>query len=338
MLVAALTALGAEPSYAVGAVVAATGTNAAPGSGPDMIVEADEYDYSFLWLTPDIGVITNLEYDHPDLFPDQETYDSAFARFAANLRPGARLIIAADDPGCQRLLARAGFTAQAAVVSFGESEGVDWRLIVTTEGSVVVGPSGERIALNLAVPGRHNARNATAALAALVALGHEPAAAAAALSTFRGVGRRFEPKGEAGGAVVVDDYAHHPTEVRATLRAARDRFPNRRIVAAFQPHTFSRTKALLDDFAASFGDADQVVIFDIYPSRETDSLGISVADLVVRIPNGAIAGGSIASAADCLAQLVRPGDVVLTIGAGDITTVGPRLLARLAERSEGNHG
>jgi UDP-N-acetylmuramate--alanine ligase len=332
MLVAALTELGADPSYAVGATVAATGTNAAPGNGAEMVVEADEYDYSFLWLTPDVAIVTNIEYDHPDLFPDQEAYDSAFARFAANLRPGGKLIVAGDDPGVQRLIGRSDFSAHDALVMFGETEGVDWHLACSQNNVEVVPPSGERLNLPLRVPGRHNARNATAALAALVALGHAASDAAMALGTFRGIGRRFELRGEAAGIVVVDDYAHHPTEVRATLRAAKDRYPERRIVAVFQPHTFSRTKALLDDFAASFDDADEIVILDIYPSRETDSLGVSSADLIDRIPNGARAGGPAKSAADCLTSIVRPGDVVLTIGAGDVTGIGLRLLAQLAER------
>lgn len=338
MLVAALTALGADPSYAVGATVAATGTNAAPGGGAEMVVEADEYDHSFLWLTPDVAILNNIEYDHPDLFPDQETYDSAFARFAAHLRHGGRLIVAGDDPGIQRLLARPDFSAGDSLVTFGEKPECDWQMHFAGDRSQVVAPSGERVELQLAMPGRHNARNATAALTALVSLGHPISDAAAALSTFRGIGRRFELKGEQGQVVVVDDYAHHPTEIQATLRAARERYPERRLVAVFQPHTFSRTNALLDDFAASFGDADEVVILDIYPSRETDSLGISSADLIERIPNGARSGGPASTTADCLAAIVKPGDIVLTIGAGDVTGVGPRLLRLLAVREGGANG
>jgi UDP-N-acetylmuramate--alanine ligase len=329
MVVSALTALGSDPSYAVGAIVAVTGVNAAPGGGAEMVVEADEYDYSFLWLKPDVAIITNIEYDHPDLFPDQAAYDSAFARFAANLRPGGRVVVAGDDPGVQRLLARSDAPTMDRIVAFGESGEVDWRLVEGNGGYDVVTPAGAHLSLRLQPPGRHNARNAAAALAALVSLGHEAADAAEALATFRGVGRRFELKGEAGGVVVVDDYAHHPTEVRAVLRAARERYPERRLVAAFQPHTFTRTKALLNDFAASFGDAHETVILEIYPSRETDSLGVSSQDLIERVPRGARHGGTANEAAGRLAALVRSGDLVLTIGAGDVTSVGPALLKLL---------
>jgi UDP-N-acetylmuramate--alanine ligase len=329
MLVSALRALGADPSYAVGAVVQATGTNAAPGAGPDMVVEADEYDYSFLELTPDVAVITNIDYDHPDLFSDQERYDAAFARFASQVRPGGTLVVASDDTGCRRLLERPDLDLVGRIVTFGEDDGSDVRLLCEEGGYRIATGRELPVDLDLQVPGRHNARNAAAAVAALVVLGQEPARAVGALAGYAGVGRRFELRGEAGGVTVVDDYAHHPAEIVATLRAARERYPGRRIVAAFQPHTYSRTKALLAEFAASLQVADEVAVLDIYPSRETDSLGISVADLIRLIP-GAHAAGPAITAATPIAALTRPGDVVLTIGAGDVTGVGPRLLELLA--------
>ncbi len=330
MLATALRALGADPSYAIGAVLGTTGTNAASGAGEAMVVEADEYDHSFLWLTPDLAIITNVEYDHPDLFADQSAYDAAFARFVANLRPGATLVLAADDAGCTRLRARADFATPASLVTFGQDRGADWRLEGGEGGWQATMPSGDVLPLPLAVPGAHNARNAVAALAALVALDHVPAAAAAALGTFIGVGRRFEVKGEAGGVTVVDDYAHHPSEVRAALAAARDRYPGRRVWAVFQPHTYSRTRALLVEFAASFADADRIVVLEIYAARETDSLGIGARDLVARLPEGALLATGPEDAAHRLAALVAPGDVVLTLGAGDVTTTGPRLLQLLS--------
>lgn len=330
MVVTALRELGAAPSYAVGAVVGASGTNAEPGDGPDMVVEADEYDHSFLWLTPDVAIINNVEYDHPDIFPDQDAYDSAFSRFAANLRPSGRLIVAGDDAGVQRLLARADFPHRDQIVTFGETGECTWRLHGNADDYAIETPAGT-VPLRLSVPGRHNARNATAAHAVLVALGHDPLAAASALSEFRGVGRRFDLKGEFEGIVVVDDYAHHPSEIVVTLRAARERYPNRRVVAAFQPHTFSRTKALLAEFAAALDGADLAVVLDIYPSRETDSLGVSSADLLSRVSAPALPGGSPSEVIDVLLGTVRSGDVVLTIGAGDVTAVGPALLERLRD-------
>ncbi len=334
MLVTALRDLGADPSYAVGAVVGATGTNAALGAGEAMVVEADEFDYAFLWLSPDVAIVTNVEYDHPDIFPDQQSYDEAFAQFAARLRPVGTLVIAADDPGCQRLRAKTASITRGRIVTFGESDDADWRLNRDAGGWQVTSAGRTPIRLAPAVPGRHNARNATAALAALTALGHDPAVSATALMSFTGVGRRFEIKGEVDGVLVVDDYAHHPSEIRATLRAARDWYPDRRLWAVFQPHTYSRTKALLADFAAGFDDADEVMILDVYAARETDTLGISSADLRSLVPGSCYAAGRPADAAAALTGKVRHGDVVITLGAGDVTNVGPQLLTALRERTE----
>jgi UDP-N-acetylmuramate--alanine ligase len=329
MLVTALRALGDDPSYAVGAVLSSTGTNAELARGPAMVVEADEFDRAFLWLTPDVAIVTTVEYDHPDVFPTQSDYDQAFVEFAEQVRPGGTLILAADEPGCRRLRESLGSFERRRIVTFGETTDADWRLAQRDTAWIVETPGGERVTLSLLVPGRHNARNATAALAALISLGHEPNAAARALETFAGVGRRFELKGEANGITVIDDYAHHPTEIVATLQAARERFPGRQIWAVFQPHTFSRTKALLDDFSRSFEGADRVMILDIYAARETDNLGISSADLRNRVGAGVLAADGVTSAVDQLIEQTRPGDVVVILGAGDVTHVAPGLLERL---------
>jgi UDP-N-acetylmuramate--alanine ligase len=332
MIVTALRALGADPSFAIGAVLGGAGTNAAPGTGEEMVVEADEYDWSFLHLHPHVAVITNVEYDHPDLFPDTDAYDAAFVTFVAGMRPEGALVIAADDPGCVRLIARQDWSPPRSIVTFGESADADWRLERTEEGWRVTGPDDIAVPLSLGVPGRHNALNATAALAALVCLGYDAAAAAAALESFRGVGRRFETKGEARGVLVIDDYAHHPSEIAVNLRTAKERFPGRRLWAVFQPHTFSRLKAMLTDFAESFSDADRVMILDVYAARETDDLGIASADLVRLLPTGTLTARDPADAARLLAGVVAPGDVVLTLGAGTITDTGPLLLANLQAR------
>jgi UDP-N-acetylmuramate--L-alanine ligase/UDP-N-acetylenolpyruvoylglucosamine reductase len=329
MVVTALRALGADPSYAIGAVLGATGTNAAPSTGSAMVVEADEYDYSFLHLTPEVAVITNIEFDHPDLFPNQDAYDEAFARFVAGIRREGTLVIAADDPGCDRLRRRADFAPPARLATFGEAGDADWILHKVADGWQVRGRAGVEVALPIQYPGRHNARNAAAAFAAVVALGYDPPVVAAAVGGFTGLGRRFEAKGEAAGVTVIDEYAHHPTEIRASLAAARERFPGRRLWAVFQPHTFSRTKALLPDFGAAFAGADRVMILDVYAAREVDDLGISAADLLELLPPDAVAAGGPADAAAKLATLVAPGDVVLTLGAGTITEAGPLLLERL---------
>ncbi len=333
MIVSALRALGRDPTYAVGAVLTETGANAGPGQGDTAVVEADEFDHAFLWLRPEVAVITNIDYDHPDIFPSQEHYDADFAAFAGCVRNGGTVVLAADDPGCQRVLARPEFPRHLRIVTFGESADAAWQVCAGDGRWIARTPEGTEIPFCLQGPGRHNARNALAAAAALAALGCEPGATLAALARFRGIRRRFELKGEARGVLVIDDYGHHPTEIAATLRAARERYPGRRLWAVFQPHTFSRTRALLHEFAGAFGDADEVMILEIYPSRETDSLGISAEDMRSLMTKRPHAADRPADAAALLATLVQPGDVVLTIGAGDVTAVGPLLLSVLRERA-----
>ncbi|MBA3336140.1 MAG: UDP-N-acetylmuramate--L-alanine ligase, partial [Chloroflexia bacterium] len=330
MLVAALRSLGADPSYAVGATLLETGTNAAAGGGPVMVVEADEYDRSFLWLRPDIAVVTNIDYDHPDVFPDQTSYEAAFAAFVANVRPNGTLIIAGDDPACARLLSDRAVD-RTRIVTFGDAPGLDWRVSSMGSDWLVADPHGKELTLSLRVPGLHNARNATAALAALVTLGFAPDAAGAALGAYSGVARRFEIIGRAGGVTVIDDYAHHPNELRATIAAARGHYPTRSIWAVFQPHTYSRTQAMLEGFAGALHGADRIMLLDVYAARETDTLGVSAADLLARLPVGAIGVAGPSQAVERLATELRPGDLVLTLGAGDITTVGPALLQLLTE-------
>ncbi|HQY31432.1 MAG TPA: UDP-N-acetylmuramate--L-alanine ligase, partial [Thermomicrobiales bacterium] len=259
MVVTAMMALQRAPSYAIGAIVQSEGTNAAPGDGAAMIVEADEYDYSFLWLKPQIAIITNVDYDHPDLFPDQDAYDRAFLRFTLGIRPGGTLILNGDDAGVQRLLPQLQ-RADLQVVTYGERSGADW----TIAGSIVRAPDGREVRLNLQVPGRHNIGNATAALIAMESLGAPVGEGAAALGTYTGVARRFEIKAEVGGVTIVDDYAHHPQEIAATIQAARSRYPDRRLVIAFQPHTYSRTKALASAFAEALTAADVPMVLNIY--------------------------------------------------------------------------
>ncbi len=335
MLVWALRALGADPTFAIGAVLDGPqgATNAAPGSGAEMVVEADEYDRSFLRLHPDIAIITNIDYDHPDIFSTLEEYDRAFVDFVSGMRAGGTLVISADDPGCARVMGRADWQPGGEVVTVGASPHVAWRIERTDEGVRVVGKDDVAVSLVLRVPGEHNVQNASAALAALTALGYDASAAAAALADFPGVGRRFDLKGEANGVVVIDDYAHHPREIAATLRAARERFADRRLWAVFQPHTYSRLKALLPEFAIAFGDADRVMILDIYAARETDTLGVSADNLLELLPGGSVLTRDPAHAAEQLAELVQPGDVVLTLGAGNITDAGPLLLDRLQAKT-----
>ena len=327
MLVSALTHLRQDPSYAVGAVVGTSGTNAAPGEGELMVVEADEYDHSFLWIKPAVAIVTNIDFDHPDIYPDQAAYDHAYLRFLAGVPADGTIVANVDDAGTRRVLADAAGVF-ARVIWVGRSETSSWRL----DGDQLTTSKGERLTLELQVAGSHNQLNAAMATAALDAVGIPPADAARAIGAFTGVGRRFEPKGDVAGVTVVDDYAHHPVEIAATLAAARGRFPNRRLWAVFQPHTYSRTKLLLDDFARALDGADAIVLLDIYPARETDTLGVSSRQIAGRMARPPLEVRRPADAAATLAERVEDGDVVLTMGAGDVTLVGPALLSILGSR------
>ncbi len=327
MLVTALDALGADPSYFVGAVVGNTGANSAWTDGNQIVVEADEYDRSFWTLHPDIAIITNIEFDHPDIFT-HETYDEAFARFASQVAPEGALVVRGDDPGVARILPSLSFSPFR-VVTFGLEPGLDWQAVELESSWAVQPPDGAPVALDPRVPGKHNVLNATAALAALDALGFDRARAAAALETFSGVGRRFEFAGEAAGVTVIDDYAHHPTEIAATLQAARERFPGRRIWAVFQPHTYSRSKALIGDFAAALAVADEIVVLEIYAAREDDDGSVSSGDLARRIGPRADVIPGVSDVVPAVYPLLRDGDVVLTIGAGDVTHAAPALVRAL---------
>ena len=371
MLAEALTGAGLDPSFAIGGVVRALGTGAHVGAGRAFIAEADESDRSFLNYEPLIEVVTNVEPDHLDSYGTPEAFERAFLDFARNcLRPGGRLIVCADDPGGARL-ARAAAEWGVSVTTYGvrgPGAGEDGRLVddahvrveitdrradgtsatltlwsdETTGGPpapvrpgdcAVTGP----IALELNVPGDHVALDAAGAWAAGIELGVDPALMARSLGAFGGTGRRFEDRGEADGVRVVDDYAHHPTEIEALLRTARRVVGERggRVLVLFQPHLFSRTEAFAPRFGAALGLADEVVVAPVYPARETQEdfphvTGATVAD---RVPGGAryLADGR--AAARLIADEARPGDLVLTVGAGDVTELAGVVLERLAARA-----
>lgn len=332
MLVWTLRSLGLDPSFAIGAEIPDAASTVSVGTGPAMVAEADEFDHQFLWLRPEVSIITNVEFDHPDVFATPEAYEDDFRRFAGTVRPGGTLLMAGDDAGSKIVLQGARLPAGAHLQTFGEHDTADWRVEGTEGAWNLRTPGKQYLPLSLAVPGRHNARNAAVAIAALVAIKLSAQDAVKVIASFPGVGRRFEIKGDAAGVTVVDDYAHHPTEVRATIRAARGRFPGRRLWAVFQPHTFSRTKALLADFAEALSEADRIAVADIYGATETDDLGISSRSLVELIPDRAIVAGDVPGVAARLVDHLTNGDVVLTLGAGTITAVGPAVLALLSRQ------
>jgi UDP-N-acetylmuramate--alanine ligase len=295
-------------------------------------VEADEYDRSFLALTPTVAVITNVEADHLDIYADLADIRATFARFMA---PARYLVLCADDEGANTLPT----PSTSEVIRYGVTS-PDARLVGEigpgVEGGtrVKVRFDGEHLGtMQLRVPGVHNVRNALAAVGAGLALGTDLDAMRAGLEAFGGVERRFQRLGIARGVLVVDDYAHHPTEIEATLAAARAAYPSRRLVIAFQPHLYSRTRDFADRFGRALAAADAVFLTEIYPAREQPLPGVTstlIADALGGAKVGALAWrGERGDLAAALADFVQPNDVVLTVGAGDITRTGPELLGRL---------
>jgi UDP-N-acetylmuramate--alanine ligase len=333
-----LTEAGLDPTFIVGGVLQNLQTNARAGNGPHFVIEADEYDGAFLGLAPQVAVVTTLEHDHPDCYPTFGQMRDAFLRFVRGLAPGGLLILCGQDRQARELAA--GTQGQERrVETYGLDATWDWRaegLQLGNHAAFQVSYRDKQLGTcALQLPGLHNVLNALAALAASHAAGVEFGAAAAALTRFRGTERRFEVKGQAAGVTIVDDYAHHPTEIRATLAAARLKYSGRNLWAVFQPHTYSRTAALLDDFARAFGNAERVLVTGIYAAREAEIPGISGADVVARMDHrDARYIETLEEAAQILLTGVRPGDVVITMGAGDGYRVGEWLLARLQEQEE----
>ena len=330
-----LSRAGQQPSFIVGGLISDLDTNARHGTGLPFVVEADEYDRMFLGLRPTVAVVTNVEHDHPDCYPTFAEMQAAFDEFAALVPAQGVLIVCNDDAGA-RALAQSARKRGTRVVTYGLQTGADWRAELLQPNSAggcdfLVSHAGCELGLaRTRLAGDHNVCNALAALAAVDYCGVPFATALPALRAFRGVGRRFEVKGEVHGITVVDDYAHHPTEIRATLASARQRFPGRPLWAMFQPHTYSRTRALMANFASSFGDADHVVVSDIYSAREASDAALSSADLIGAMQHAdAQYVGGLEAAAHSLAQRMRPGDVLLTLGAGTSHKVGELVLAEL---------
>jgi len=324
-----LTEAGLDPTFIVGGILENLGTNAKAGRGEHFVVEADEYDRTFLGLRPRIVVVTNIEMDHPDCYPELDDLVEAFREFV-HLVPADGCVIGCGDDERVRELLEVG-----RVITYGLGEGASWRAVDIRSNELgghdfVALHDGRSVGeFTLRIPGLHNVQNALAVLVVAYRLDLPLADVGETLRGFRGVQRRFEVKGEVNGIIVIDDYAHHPTQVRTTLRAARERYPQRTIWAVFQPHTYSRTKALLGEFAASFADADHVVVTDIYAAREDDDLGVSASDIVARTkhPDVRYIPG-LDEAADYLLDRLRSGDVLITLGAGDGYKVGEEVLAR----------
>lgn len=333
LLTAALLAAGAEPSYAVGGVLTATGRNADAGSDDLFVAEADESDGAFLVYRPYAAIVTNVEADHLDNWGTEEAYHRAFEDFADTVDRSGFLVCVLDDPGAAQL-ARQGRAQGLDVITVGESADADLRIHdLVLDGSTStcrVTRDGDDLGeLRLRIPGRHYVLDAVAALAMGLRLGFGFDALARGLGGFTGTGRRMELKGEAGGIRVYDSYAHHPVEIRGDLEAARALAGDGRVVAAFQPHLVSRTRIFGEAMGAALGAADEVVVLDVYVAREDpdpDVTGRLVADAVPLPADRVAYVDGLTAAAEALAGRARPGDLVITLGAGDITGVGPQVL------------
>ncbi len=331
-----LTETALDPTFIVGGLLQNLGTNARAGSGPHFVIEADEYDRAFLGLSPCVAVVASMEHDHPDCYPTLEEMMAAFHEFAGRVAEDGLLIVCGEDPDSSDLGARMQAEGRR-VETYGLGTGCDWRargVELGNSAAFEVWHKGKLLGTcALQIPGRHNVLNALAALAACHEVGVDFGVAAAALTRFRGTARRFEIKGQVQGITVVDDYAHHPTEIEATLAAARLKYPGRPIWAVFQPHTYSRTATLLDSFAASFGEANHVIVTKIYAAREQNTQGISGNDLVRRMDHpDACFVAELEEAASILLERAQSGDVIITLGAGDGDLVGEWVLEALAQR------
>ena len=327
---------GLDPTVVVGGRVGVLGSGARLGRGEFMVAEADESDRSFLKLTPAIAVVTNIDREHLDTYRDLAEVQDAFVGFANKVPFYGAVVLCADDAPTWAIASRVerrvvtyGLGAQAHVSAREVSVGA-------TSSSYTVVHAGQPLGrVQLGVPGVHNVTNSLAAVAVGLELGIEFGAIREGLSAFAGVDRRFQVKGEAGGVLVIDDYGHHPTEIRATLDTLRARAGDRRTVVLFQPHRFTRTRALWAEFCAAFEGADVLLLTDIYPASEPPLPGITAQALAeaILVPQGGrvVYAGDLAEAAQRLAEEVRPGDVVLTLGAGNLYTAGEELLRRLEE-------
>jgi UDP-N-acetylmuramate--alanine ligase len=337
MLATILLAAGRDPTVLVGGVLPTLGSGAHLGESELLVVEADEFDRRFLELRPEIAVVTNVEPDHLDYYGTFSAVRDAFAAFVRLVPDDGWVVLCADDPGSSALAQECAERS----VTYGLGEHAEWKATGLTVndhgGNDFVAYAHEHLVgrFSLRVPGRHNVSNALAAAVAAGRVGVDFTTAAAALESYSGVERRLERKGAINGVVVFDDYAHHPTKIRACLQGVREQHAGR-IMCLFQPHHYHRLSSLFDDFAKAFQDADLVVVADVYaPAGRGPSAGDRTSEDLARAIRGptAIYGGLLAEATRLAADVARPGDVIVTMGAGDVTMAGPIILQLLAARA-----
>ncbi len=340
MVAAVLAAGGLDPTVVVGGRVDAMGSNARLGKSHYLVAEADESDRSFLKLSPILSVVTNIDREHMDCYRDMDDVERTFIEFMDRVPFYGTVVVCNDDDRARALISR----VQRRVITYGMRDGSDFRIVSESQekrqasGCLSLFRVSYRDRdlgeFKLNVPGAHNVLNATAAIAVGIGLDISPDNIHAALDSFRGVDRRFQLKGQAGGVSVIDDYGHHPTEIRATLAAARQ-CGYSRVHVVFQPHRYTRTQALMDEFTGAFGDADTLFLLDIYPASEAPIPGITAQALADRVAAGGLAVkyvGNFADAVAAAAGVAQPGDMILTLGAGNVSQLGPQILEQLEKR------
>jgi len=343
-----LHSLKRDPSFIVGGVLNNFHVNAHAGKGAEFVIEADEYDRMFLGLKPMYAIVTNVEHDHPDCYPTPADFEAAFVEFTRLIPVNGALIACAEDPGAFALMTEARRIGKRVVTyrisSDGRTEAGEGAIARSVRPNAFGGFTFDVIvrlggmvqylsAVELRVPGLHNVRNALAALTLAGLLNLPLKEAANALSEFLGTGRRFEVVGEVNGITLIDDYAHHPTEIRATLAAARARYASRRLWVVWQPHTYSRVRALFDEFALAFGDASAVIVSEIYAAREPKQ-DFSVEQLLRAIHHSSARFvANLDDIRDILLRELTPGDVLLVLSAGDANRVTREVFDALQTRT-----
>ncbi len=341
MLAWTLSAMGEDPSFIVGSNISGLGVNARAGKGNTFVIEADEYDRMFLGLKPKVEIVTYVEHDHPDCYPTPQDFRAAFVDFVKLLPADGTLVACGDEPGAADIASEAhrmgkNILLYGAADKLGTSS--DWVLAQNFKPNNKGGFSfdatvaGQAYPVALSIPGMHNMRNALAVMAVIHVLALSMVKAAEALGNFAGTGRRFEVRGEADGVTVVDDYGHHPTEIAATLSGARARYAKRRLWAVWQPHTFTRTRTLSDQFANAFSEADEVIVTEIYRSREP-AQDYSSLEVVKKMKQSSVKFiAALSEVIDYLIKSLQAGDVLIVFSAGDADQVSTQVLGQLRKR------
>jgi UDP-N-acetylmuramate--alanine ligase len=333
MMTVALQGCGVDPSFAIGGTLMASGSNAHRGTGDYFVAEADESDGSFVEYKPMAAIVTNIEHDHVDFFQTPEEVTAVFEKFASTIAADGLLVFCADDVGSQKLGAQ---SATYSRISYGISDSADLRvdqiaLLPMGSTSRIIWKGRAVGTLELQVPGHHNVLNAAACLAMGLSLGLPAHQLLEGLHSFRGAGRRFELVATVHGIRIVDDYGHHPTEIQVTLDAARRYAGDGRLLVIFQPHRYSRTQAFLEDFATTLDLADDVTLLEIYAASEKPIIGISSELISEKMKNGHFIPNFV-SASERVIEMAKPGDVIITLGAGDVNSLAPIIAEGLHKR------